>query len=294
MTSPSFKAFSDELIKIAEDEEKLYAPGIVSHEAGHAKVHESTGRDMAMQYGRIGGSVALQALAGRLKDTPSNREKVLAGALALDAIQLGDEYASTLIGLKRLKDEGKLTKGERLHETVRQTGAGLTYATTPANRLLSAVKDPNVRKRVSAGVSAGAITGLLAASAHTGPKITAREAKELVKSIAPDTDVYASKKPISGGAMYVNKSYTPVGKSLAYLTTRAMGMSAEDSKNISEKGGVVVAPVSPVGTIGLSVAHDVLSSAVRKGVSGVAGPMAGSLIPIPPLTLPGANIKKVE
>lgn len=294
MVGASFRAFADELAKIAEDEARIYAPGIVAHEAGHAKVHGTKSRDMALQYGRLGGGIALQAIAGRLKDTPSNREKVIAGALALDAMQLGDEYASSLIGLKKLKDEGKLTKGEQAHEAIRQTGAGLTYGMTPASRLLSLVKDPSVRKRVGRGVAAGGIGGMVAATTHTGPKVSAREAKELVQSISPDTDVYASKKPISGGSLYMHKSYTPVGRGLVYLTSRAMGMNKEDSKNVSEKGGVIVAPVTPVGTIGLSLAHEAVSNVVQKSVSGVAGPLAGSLMPVPQLTLPGANIKKVE
>lgn len=291
----SFRAFADELVKIAKDEEeRLYAPGIVAHEAGHAKVHGPTARDMALQYGRFGGGLALNIIAGRVSPTKSNRDKVLAGALALDAAQLGDEYASTIMGLKELKDQGKLSKGQRAHETVRQVAAGTTYAATPASRLLSVIEDPKVKTRVAKGIAAGALVGTLGATTHTGPKITAREAKELVHSIAPDVDVYASKKPISAGSMYVNKSYTPIGKGLVYLTTRALGMSSEDAKNIANKGGVIVAPVTPVANLGLGLAHEALSSAVRQGASGIAGPIAASMIPVPHLTLPGAKIRKVE
>jgi hypothetical protein len=278
-----FQAFAVEMAKIAEDryDEKLYAPGIVAHEAGHAKVHRSTARDMALQYGRFGTAVLTGVLAKKAPNQLAARDISIAGGLVGDAMQLGDEYASTMIGLKKLKDEKKLSKGEMAHEGLRLSAAGLGYAANPAGRLASAIKDPAARKSVGKAIAAGALATTLPTFSHTGPKVTAREAKELVGSIAPEADVYASKKPISGGSLYVNKSYTPIGKSLVYLHTRALGMDSKDARQIANKGGIIVAPVSPVSNIALALAQGVVQQA--------AGP-----IPMPNLTLPGARIKRVR
>ena len=272
-----------EMAKIAEDrhDEKLYAPGIVAHEAGHAKVHEPTGRDMALQYGRFGTGVLTSILASRAPNKSSARNIALAGGLTMDTMQLGDEYASTMIGLKKLRDQGKLSKGEMAHEGGRLAAASLSYAATPASRLSTLLKDPTTRRNVSRAIIGGNLAATVPTFSHTGPKVTAREAKELVRAIAPGTDVYASKKPVSGGSLYFNKSYTPIGKSLVYVTTRAMGMNSGDAKRIANRGGVVVAPVTPVGSLGLTLAQSVAQM--------FAGP-----VPVPPLTLPGARIRRVR
>lgn len=288
MRSPSMWAFCDELSKIAADRERLYSPGIVAHEGGHARVHMPKARDMALQYGKTGVGVLTNVLASKAKTRQAAMNTLIAGGLASQAITLGNEYASTLIGLKKLKDEQKLSKKELRGEAIRLTSAGAGYATSPVAIATHLMKNKELAASIRKGARYGGMLSSIPTFSASGPRVNAREAKELVQAIAPGTDVYASKKPVSGGSMYVHKSYTPIGKTVVYVTGRAMGMNRDDSKRLANKGGVIVAPVSPVANIGLGVAQSVMAQALSR--YSLLGGILGNI----PLTMPGSAISRIE
>ena len=281
-------AFCDELDKIAADKERLYSPGIVAHEGGHARVHAPTGRDMALQYGQFGLGVLTDALARKAPSREAAKRTLIAGGLTSQAITLGDEYASTLVGLKKLKDEKKLSKKELRSEALRLTSAGAGYATSPVAIATHLMKNKELAASIRKGARYGGMLSSIPTFSASGPKVNAREAKELVQAIAPGTDVYASDKPLSGGSLYVKKSYTPIGKTMVYATGRMMGINREDAKRLASKGGVVVAPVSPIANIGLGVAQSVMAQALSK--YGLIGGAIGNI----PLTLPGSTIRRIK
>ena len=280
MTSISFSSFADEFVKLAVDERKIYSPGIVAHEGGHARVHAPTIRDMALQYGSAAIAIGGNYLGSKAKDDAQRDRIALAADLMGDTLTLADEYTSSLVGMKKVIDQKKYRKRDIAHEAGRLLSAAGTYTSGTVGRLAYLLKDPAKRERLATAANVGGAVGIVASMSHTGPKISAREAKSLVDKIAPGTDVYASRLPMSGGSVYVNKSYTPIGRTATRLLTMGMGLKNEDAKRISRKGGVIIAPVTPVASVGLSLA--------QQYVQQLAGP-----IPIPNLTLPGSNIERV-
>ena len=246
-------AFGDELCKIAE-EKAIYSPGVVGHEAGHAKIHRHPEVHGKAKIDLMGVAEALgpwAALGGYAAYKGFKGEGVTRGGLALAsaagmAPRLADEYGSSIIGHREMK-KGKrktFTKEELASERNRLIGAGATYTLVPlAVAGMGQVDSPAARKAIAIAATGGQLGGLAVANKPGGPKITARQAKKIVQDIAPGTEVYASKEPVPFGSAYVPPSKNKLRKLIVNLTL-APYLKDKDRKRIVERGGVMIAPMA--------------------------------------------------
>lgn len=248
-----FDAFADELEKIAK-EKAIYSPGVVSHEAGHAKIHRHPkvhGKSKTDLMGvaetvgpwaALGGYAAYKGFKGEGMTTGGVALATAAGMIP----RLGDEYGSSIIGHRELKKgkSKKYTKEELAAERNRLIAAGTTYGIAPlAVAGAGQVRSTAAKKAVLIAAAGGQIGALAAANKPGGPKITAREAKKLVQDIAPGTEVYASKEPIGFGSAYVPPSKSKLKRFLVNLAL-APYLKDKERKRIVERGGVMIAPMS--------------------------------------------------
>lgn len=247
------RSFVDELEKIAA-EKAIYSPGVVAHEAGHAWLHRHPTKPgeektdvmgLARTFGPLVTAGGYLAYEGIKKKTPSGLGLSTALAVGM-APMLVDEYGSSIRGHGELK-KGKVkqfTDKELATERNKLIGAGATYATLPvATMAPHLAKSRGGMLALQLGLVGGQLGGLAVATGPKGAKITAGQAKKLVQDIAPGTEVYVSKDAVPMGSAYVPPSKSRIGKVLTNWQLRPY-LKDEDRKRISEKGGVLIAPMN--------------------------------------------------
>lgn len=231
------------MVKVAKRAaEETYAPDILAHELGHARLHGDSPWLMPAR--------SLAPAVGQISNMASGSGYGLAGHL----VPLVDETFATASAMKTLKDWDIPEEDRRAAR--KRLGAGLaSYAVGPAvdaGLTVGGIATGNRLMHV-AGPVAGRITEAVA-----GPRLaktmsdtpikglTKNKARTLAKRTRPETDVYFAKKPLPEHGGFVSRPITRLtDKDLkrdglrkelgGFIGNRASG-------KLLRKGGVVVGP----------------------------------------------------
>lgn len=248
------------------DPEAIYSPGVVGHEAGHAKLHTIPVLGDMLTYAPIvapmiaGGIAARGAGPNEAAQQAAAQKAVEKLSPYLTGTRLADEAGSSLISLSNLKKDveaGKMSKEDYAAAQRGLLSAFGTYGVGAATQ--HKLIDPGAAGALGMAATAGTLL-----SERGG--MTAEQAAKKVHEIAPGTDVYAINAPIGGGSMYIPKARTPLG-GLAHRALFAAVLPQKEITRLSERGGIVTAPVH-LGTAGV----------------GIAQSMANQISPLGPLT----------
>lgn len=253
----SYRAFSDELEKIAASKKKreaaLYSAAVTAHEAGHSAVHKTPGVTQARILGSLAAStLPLNLSLGRALASKKNRDKdmvagvgMAAAAIAGHSPTMVDEALASLKSLKKIK--GEMSPKEYRTARKKLLMAYGSYSVMPAGDVASGIATATGHPVVGTiGTVAKLPVAAVLGRASMGVKdkrVTARQAKKIVESISPGTPVYASKKPMSGGSMYIS----PAKFMTKGMTRRAAELylgKEKDRKLVEQKGAVFIAPTS--------------------------------------------------
>lgn len=279
----SFQAFSDEFLKIAAENDKdwkkwdqdagrIYDPGVTAHEAGHIELHR---KSPLVTAARVGGALTAALGTTAYIGTQLARGKtprVLPVAAMIGggfAPILADEAYASIRGYKALQQSKEYTPSELKVMRNKLLAAGGTYAAIPAGFLsllgaVVAVDKLNTRRiaqgrkplgdLVNFGIQAGIPLAMSLGSAALvkklkegkGPAVSKEKAKEVAQAIVPDVDVYATDTPIPQGSFAVPKPTSKYERDNTKEFLTPLIRSPEDRKRLSEKGGIVIAPIRDV------------------------------------------------
>lgn len=247
------------------DPEAIYSPGVVAHEAGHAKLHQTPVLGTALDYApilvpMIAGGIAYSRAGGdQANQQQAARQAVEKITPYLTGARLADEAGSSLIGLSNLKQDVKAGKMSKEDYAAARRGLASAFGTYGIAAAAPHVKDEGTQKALEVaglGAKAGALF-----SERGG--MTAEQAARKVHDIAPGTDVYSINVPISGGSLYLPKARTPIG-GLAHRAMFAAVLPQKEITRLSERGGVITAPVH-AGTAGVGIAQEIVNKVSPLG-----------------------------
>lgn len=277
----SFQAFGDELLKIAakkdkdwkkwdQDKGRIYDPAVTAHEAGHIRLHR---KSPLVTAARVGGALVaglgpISYLAYKVakREVPKMLPVVAMTAGGFAPI-LADEAYASIKGYKSLKESKKYSPSELKTMRNKLMAAGGTYAAVPGTVLamagtIAAINKVNARRfakgkatipgdLAALGVNVGIPVAMTLGTAllskklreGKGPAISKEKAKEVARAIVPDVDVYATDTPIPQGSFAVPRVRMRSEKRNVQEMLKPLIRSKADRKRLSEKGGIVIAPI---------------------------------------------------
>lgn len=222
---------------VGGDPTSIYNPGVVAHEAGHARIHTTPILGSLSGYApALGMIVGGLAASGTGSDQQAASKIVQKIAPLATGVRLADEAGASLIGLKSLKKD--VESGKMSREDYRAAQRGLLSA-FGSYGTHAAIQHGIGNKRAMTAANLTALTGAML-SERGG--MTAEEAAKKVHEITPGTDVYAIDTPIGRGSFYISKAKTPIG-GLAHRALFAAVLPQNEITRLSERGGVVIAPI---------------------------------------------------
>lgn len=231
------------MIKIASSGERVYAPDLLAHELGHAKIHgKSPVLGLARRWAPLAGSAV-----NVIGETPVG----LAGHL----VPISDEVFASAKAMKTLKDWG-IDEENRRAASKRLGTALSSYVAGPAvdaGLTVGALATGNTAMLASAPV-AGYITGRIVSPLVSKrldkipiEGISEERARILAKETSPDTNVYFSKKSFPGKGGYITRPFIrPSEKQLERMKVhKELGalIGRKASGRLLREGGVIVSPI---------------------------------------------------
>lgn len=245
----NFSAFAEELQKIAK-EKAIYDPGVVAHEAGHARVLKNRAWSVGSRAVPAAASVYSGArMASMMVGAPGmSAGEFGAVSAARNVPTLANEASASIVGMERAQK--KMTKADWRKAALRLAAINSSYLTSPAiDAATITASRAGVHPLAQLGLQfalkplASGAWGALAMKATKGPKVTASEAKDIVKAVAPKgTPVFAIREPIPGGAQFIPRPGSDLERGMVEAGYSTV-MTKRDLSTLKREGGVLIAPL---------------------------------------------------